>query len=58
LRRCTLRLEEAAAVDGASPVRALFRVVIPVAAPGIAAAAVRMGGMRVDIVISPVRGVR
>jgi ABC-type glycerol-3-phosphate transport system permease component len=33
-------LEEAAAVDGASPVRALFRVVIPVAAPGIAAAAI------------------
>jgi multiple sugar transport system permease protein len=33
-------LEEAAAVDGASPVRALLRVVIPVAAPGIAAAAI------------------
>jgi multiple sugar transport system permease protein len=33
-------LEEAAAVDGAGPVRALFRVVIPVATPGIAAAAI------------------
>ena len=33
-------LEEAAAVDGAGPVRALLRVVIPVAAPGIAAAAI------------------
>jgi len=35
-----LELEEAAAVDGASPVRALLRVVIPVATPGIAAAAI------------------
>jgi multiple sugar transport system permease protein len=33
-------LEEAAFVDGASPVRALLRVVIPVARPGIAAAAI------------------
>ena len=33
-------LEEAAFVDGASPVKALLRVVIPVAAPGIAAAAI------------------
>jgi multiple sugar transport system permease protein len=33
-------LEEAAAVDGASPVKAMFRVVIPVATPGIAAAAI------------------
>jgi|HubBroStandDraft_1064217.scaffolds.fasta_scaffold70443_2 multiple sugar transport system permease protein len=33
-------LEEAAFVDGASPMRALLRVVIPVARPGIAAAAV------------------
>jgi multiple sugar transport system permease protein len=33
-------LEEAAFVDGASPVGALLRVVIPVAAPGIAAAAI------------------
>jgi len=33
-------LEEAAFVDGASPMRALLRVVIPVARPGIAAAAI------------------
>jgi multiple sugar transport system permease protein len=33
-------LEEAAFVDGATPVGALMRVVIPVAAPGIAAAAI------------------
>jgi multiple sugar transport system permease protein len=33
-------LEEAAFVDGASPVRALLRVVVPVAMPGIAAAAI------------------
>ena len=33
-------LEEAAFVDGASPVGALLRVVVPVAAPGIAAAAI------------------
>jgi len=33
-------LEEAAFVDGASPVKALLRVVIPVARPGIAAAAI------------------
>jgi ABC-type glycerol-3-phosphate transport system permease component len=33
-------LEEAAFVDGASPARALLRVVIPVAMPGIAAAAI------------------
>jgi multiple sugar transport system permease protein len=33
-------LEEAAFVDGASPLRALLRVVIPVARPGIAAAAI------------------
>jgi multiple sugar transport system permease protein len=33
-------LEEAAFVDGASPMKALLRVVIPVAAPGIAAAAI------------------
>jgi multiple sugar transport system permease protein len=33
-------LEEAAFVDGASPMRALLRVVIPVAKPGIAAAAI------------------
>ena len=33
-------LEEAAAVDGASPMGALLRVVVPVAAPGIAAAAI------------------
>ncbi|HUA28886.1 MAG TPA: carbohydrate ABC transporter permease [Streptosporangiaceae bacterium] len=33
-------LEEAAFVDGATPLRALVRVVIPVAAPGIAAAAI------------------
>jgi multiple sugar transport system permease protein len=33
-------LEEAAFVDGATPMRALVRVVIPVAAPGIAAAAI------------------
>jgi multiple sugar transport system permease protein len=33
-------LEEAAFVDGASPVRALLSVVIPVAVPGIAAAAI------------------
>jgi multiple sugar transport system permease protein len=33
-------LEEAAFVDGATPMRALLRVVIPVAAPGIAAAAI------------------
>jgi len=33
-------LEEAAFVDGASPMRALLRVVIPVAMPGIAAAAI------------------
>jgi multiple sugar transport system permease protein len=33
-------LEEAAFVDGASPMRALIRVVIPVARPGIAAAAI------------------
>jgi multiple sugar transport system permease protein len=33
-------LEEAAFVDGASPVGALLRVIIPVAAPGIAAAAI------------------
>ena len=33
-------LEEAAFVDGATPLRALLRVVIPVAAPGIAAAAI------------------
>ncbi|MGH3505546.1 MAG: carbohydrate ABC transporter permease [Nocardioidaceae bacterium] len=34
------QLEEAAFVDGASPVGALFRVVVPVAAPGIAATAI------------------
>jgi multiple sugar transport system permease protein len=33
-------LEEAAFIDGASPVRALLRVVVPVAMPGIAAAAI------------------
>jgi len=33
-------LEEAAFVDGASPMKALVRVVIPVARPGIAAAAI------------------
>jgi multiple sugar transport system permease protein len=33
-------LEEAAFVDGASPLRALLRVVVPVAMPGIAAAAI------------------
>jgi multiple sugar transport system permease protein len=33
-------LEEAAFVDGASPMKALLRVVIPVARPGIAAAAI------------------
>jgi multiple sugar transport system permease protein len=33
-------LEEAAFVDGASPLRTLLRVVIPVARPGIAAAAI------------------
>jgi multiple sugar transport system permease protein len=33
-------LEEAAFVDGASPMQALLRVVIPVARPGIAAAAI------------------
>ncbi len=33
-------LEEAAFVDGASPMRTLIRVVIPVARPGIAAAAI------------------
>jgi multiple sugar transport system permease protein len=33
-------LEEAAFVDGASPIKALLRVVIPVAMPGIAAAAI------------------
>jgi ABC-type glycerol-3-phosphate transport system permease component len=33
-------LEEAAFVDGASPMKTLFRVVIPVARPGIAAAAI------------------
>ena len=33
-------LEEAAFVDGASPVRALLRVVVPVAMPGIAAIAI------------------
>jgi ABC-type glycerol-3-phosphate transport system permease component len=33
-------LEEAAFVDGASPVGALLRVIIPVASPGIAAAAI------------------
>jgi multiple sugar transport system permease protein len=33
-------LEEAAFVDGASPVRALLRVVVPVAMPGIASAAI------------------
>jgi multiple sugar transport system permease protein len=33
-------LEEAAFVDGASPMRALLQVVIPVAMPGIAAAAI------------------
>jgi multiple sugar transport system permease protein len=33
-------LEEAAAVDGASPLRTLLRVVIPVAMPGIASAAI------------------
>jgi multiple sugar transport system permease protein len=33
-------LEEAAFVDGATPVRALLRVIIPVALPGIAAAAI------------------
>ncbi len=33
-------LEEAAFVDGASPMRALLRVVVPVAMPGIAAAAI------------------
>jgi multiple sugar transport system permease protein len=33
-------LEEAAFVDGASPIGALFRVIIPVAMPGIAAAAI------------------
>jgi multiple sugar transport system permease protein len=33
-------LEEAAFVDGASPMRALIRVVVPVAMPGIAAAAI------------------
>ena len=33
-------LEEAAFVDGASPLRALLQVVIPVAMPGIAAAAI------------------
>jgi multiple sugar transport system permease protein len=33
-------LEEAAFVDGASPLRTLLRVVIPVAKPGIAAAAI------------------
>jgi multiple sugar transport system permease protein len=33
-------LEEAAFVDGASPMRTLLRVVIPVARPGIAAAAI------------------
>lgn len=33
-------LEEAAFVDGATPVRALVRVIIPVARPGIAAAAI------------------
>ncbi len=33
-------LEEAAFVDGATPVRALLRVIIPVARPGIAAAAI------------------
>ncbi|MGH3189342.1 MAG: carbohydrate ABC transporter permease [Streptosporangiaceae bacterium] len=33
-------LEEAAFVDGASPMKALIRVVIPVARPGIAAAAI------------------
>ena len=33
-------LEEAAFVDGASPMKALLRVVIPVAMPGIAAAAI------------------
>ncbi len=33
-------LEEAAFVDGATPMRALLRVVVPVARPGIAAAAI------------------
>jgi multiple sugar transport system permease protein len=33
-------LEEAAFVDGASPVRALLRVIVPVAMPGIAATAI------------------
>jgi multiple sugar transport system permease protein len=33
-------LEEAAFVDGASPMRALLRVIVPVAMPGIAAAAI------------------
>jgi multiple sugar transport system permease protein len=33
-------LEEAAFVDGASPIRALLRVVVPVAMPGIASAAI------------------
>jgi multiple sugar transport system permease protein len=33
-------LEEAAFVDGASPVRTLIRVIVPVAMPGIAAAAI------------------
>jgi multiple sugar transport system permease protein len=33
-------LEEAAFVDGATPVRALLRVVVPVAMPGIASAAI------------------
>jgi multiple sugar transport system permease protein len=33
-------LEEAASVDGASPLRTLLRVVIPVAMPGIASAAI------------------
>ncbi len=33
-------LEEAAFVDGATPMRALLRVVVPVAMPGIAAAAI------------------
>jgi multiple sugar transport system permease protein len=33
-------LEEAAFVDGATPVRALVRIIIPVARPGIAAAAI------------------
>ncbi|MGH3321729.1 MAG: carbohydrate ABC transporter permease [Streptosporangiaceae bacterium] len=34
------QLEEAAMVDGATPIRALFRVVLPVAKPGIVAVAV------------------